>query len=195
MSFALLAQIESNTSNGGSAIGYLTGTDTTSAADAFYGRRLTDKLYDPDSIVAFTPSTGGTGTSSTAGQFTLTPGTYRITIRAVYNLDTLAANALFGLYNVTSSAFEVYLGGSEPILSEPFSAPSSNGSGNVPVTLDAIFEITTTNKTYEIRHKGSTTSVTRDTFFGGQATSMTGANVNSAAARNTYCLVRIAKTA
>jgi len=190
MSLAIIVQQESNTSPGGSALGFLTGTDSTSAADTFYGRRLTDMLLNENSAVSsFTPSTGGTGVASTAGQITLVPGTYRIEVNAIYGRST---DVIWGLYNVTDGAFEVYTGGSTPILGTVF---RTVGNNNCQMTLLAGFTVVSSNKTFEIRHKGADSADSRALTFCGNPTTMTTANVNTTAALNLYCVIKILKTA
>lgn len=196
MSMALIAQIEANTDNGGSAQGFLTGTDSSSAANTFYGRRLTDMLINESfsgtpTVNTFTASTGGSGSASVEGTFVLVPGSYRITIYARYN-PNVAGSIVAGLYNVTSAAFEVYAGGSEPILF----TTSTTGSLDVGLqVLDAKIVVATSNKTYAIRHQASNTTIARDKTMCGQPTGISTANVNGAAARNLYCSVKITRTA
>lgn len=198
MSMAIVAQIESNTSPGGSLQGYITGSDTTGAADTFYGRRLSSLLVNESfsgtpTVNSFTASTGGSGSSSTAGQFTLVPGTYRIFIDMAYNLNA-SGSIVAGLYNVTSGAFEVYSGTSEPIIATCTSGASVT-SALSSARISAIVDVVTSNKTFEIRHKGSSTTIGRALTACGQQTAMIGTNVNGAAASNTYCLVKIIRTA
>lgn len=198
MSLAIITQTESNTANGGSAQGYLTGSDTTSAADTFYGRRLTNMWVNESfsgtpTVNTFTASTGGAGAVSTAGTFTLVPGTYRVTIDAYYAPATSTTSVVCGLYNVTSAAFEVQSGTAEPILSTPMGSAGFGIEGIVH--LDAIILVATTNKTYQISHKASTTGIARTNTLCGRPITMTGANVNGAAAKNTYCIVKIVRTA
>lgn len=193
MSVAIIIQEENNTINGGSLQGFQNAaSDGVSAADTFYGRRLTNMLVNTGAVNSFTASTGGGGSASTAGQFTLVPGTYRIDMTAIYNCGGTAGNVIWGLYNVTSSAFEVYTGGAEPILGTSW---NSTVSANEEAQLMAVFTVSTTNKTYEIRHKASNTTVGRRATFGGAPTSMAGANVNSAAAKNLYFIATILKSA
>lgn len=201
MSMAIIVQTESNTVPGGSAQGFISGSDTTSAADTFYGRRLTNMWVNESfsgtpTVNTFTASTGGAGAVSTEGTFVLVPGTYRIAIDAEYILGGgVAASVNFGLFNVTSAAFEVYSGTAEPILGTVIASSTSITTNGLVGRLDAIIAVASTNKTFAIRHKASNTSIARSTSFCGVATGMTGANVNSAAAKNTYCIVKITRTA
>lgn len=199
MSMALIVQLESNTANGGSAQGYQTGTDSSAAADTFYGRRLTQLLVNESfsgtpTVNTFTASTGGAGAVSTEGTWVLVPGTYRITIDACYSFAQANTSIIAGLYNVTSAAFEVQSGTSEPILATVGNAGNTTGDSPV-VHLESIIVVASTNKTYAIRHKASSTTTARSLTMCGTPTSMTGANVNSAAAKNTYCIVKITRTA
>lgn len=195
MSMAIITQTESNTSDGGSAQGYLSGTDSSSLADTFYGRRLTNMWVNESfsgtpTVNTFTASTGGAGAASTAGTFTLVPGTYRITIDAVYNIAT-SGSVIMGLYNNTTAAFEVHTGTSEPITGEVLPATAANALTH----LEGMITVATTNKTYQISHKISSNTLARATTACGDNTSMTGTNVNSAAAKNVYCIVKIVRTA
>lgn len=197
MSMAIIAQIESNTSDGGSAQGYLSGTDSSSLSDTFYARRLTTMLINESfsgtpTVNTFTASTGGSGASSTAGTFTLVPGTYRVTVNSIYVTNSSNSTIVVGLYNVTSSAFEVYSGGSEPILGTVSSWVNGIYGSSV---IDAKITVASTNKTFQISHKASTQAAARGLTMCGENTAMTGANVNGAAAKNTYCVVKIVRTA
>jgi hypothetical protein len=199
MSMAIIVQTESNTTPGGSLQGYLTGTDSSSAADTFYGRRLTNMWVNESfsgtpTVNTFTASTGGSGAVSTAGQFILIPGTYRIFVDSVFSFNAASGSAVIGLYNVTSAAFEVYSGTAEPIIATMFSGGTISSTTSTG-RLSAIVTVTSTNKTYELRHKASSTTIGRALTFGGVNTTMTAANVNSAAAKNTYCIVKIIRTA
>lgn len=200
MSMAIITQTEANTIPGGSAQGFLSGSDTTSATDTFYGRRLTDMWVNESfsgtpTVNTFTASSGGAGAASTEGTFTLVPGTYRITIDAEYIFGGVSASVIFGLYNVTSAAFEVYSGTSEPVIGIVISSASASTTNGLITRLHAIVTVASTNKTFAVRHKASSTTVARATSFCGTATGMTGTNVNGAAAKNTYCIVKIVRTA
>lgn len=201
MSMAIIVQTETNTTNGGTMDGFLSGSSSASA-NTFYGRRLTNMWVNESfsgtpTVNAFSPSTGGSGAASTAGQFTLVPGTYRIFVDASYRLGAESgASVIFGLYNVTSGVFEVYSGSSppEPIIGTVLAAGDSN-IRMATVRLSAIITVSTSNKTYQISQEASSTVQARSLSVCGIATGMTGANVNGAAAKNTYCIVKIIRTA
>lgn len=199
MSMALIVQMQENTIGGGSLQGFLSGSDTVSSSDSFFGRRMTNMHINESSggvptVNTFTPSTGGTGAASTPGQFTLVPGTYRISVRATYTLSVASQTIIAGLYNVSTSLFEVYTGTAVPIVSSVVSE-GGNIIGNMLLVMEGGFAVATTNKTFEFRHKGSSTTVVRTNSFGGSPTTMTGANVNFAAALNTYLWIKLLKTA
>lgn len=188
MSYCLIAQKEANGANGGSASGFLTGTDSTSVINTFYGRRLTHVLSDADSIcTTFTASTGGGGVASTEGTFALAAGTYRITVQAMMNVNS--TRALTGLYNVTDGAFVTYAGGSVPILSTPASV---DANGGVVVNIEARLTLAGT-KTLSLRHEATNQAVARGLTFCGIPYSGSTANVNGAAAEEIYCLIKILK--
>lgn len=196
MSMAIIAQIEANTANGGSAQGFLTGSDTTSAASTFYGRRLTTMLVNESfsgtpTVNTFTASTGGGGVVSTEGTFTLVPGDYRISIFAKYFVNS-AGSVMAGLYNITSAAFEVYSGTAEPVLLE--STGTALAIDYDLRVLEAKITVASSNKTFSIRHEASTTTIARDNQLCGIPTAMTATNVNGAAARNTFCGIKIVRT-
>lgn len=193
---AVIIQSEANTANGGSAQGYLTGTDSSSAADTFYSRRLTQMVVNETfsgtpTVNTFTASTGGAGSASTDATFVLVPGTYRIRGDFVYSRGV---DIMVGLYNNTSAAFEVYSGTAEPVIATGIQS-STTIAGNEVCHMDAIILVSTTNKTFSIRHKASTTAQARSLTFCGSPTSMTGANVNGAAAKNLYAILEIIRTA
>jgi hypothetical protein len=142
-------------------------------------------------VNTFTASTGGSGASSTAGTFTLVPGTYRITVDAIYVSATGSDGITMGLYNVTSAAFEVYTGTSEPILGTTVGELAVQ----TMIHLDCIITVASTNKTFQLSHKAASTTAARSLTMCGSKTDMTGANVNGAAAKNTYCVVKIVRTA
>lgn len=195
VAMALITQTESNTTHGGSIDGFLSGSST-ATADTFYGRRLTNMWVNEtvsglQAVNTFTASTGGAGSASTAGQFVLVPGTYRVFIWCRFEHTFVGANALFGLYNATTSLFETYSGTSEPIVSTPTGPTSGSMSHSRHGVIVASITVTSSNKTFEIRQKGSDASDIQAVTFCGSATGMTGANVNAAAAKNVYTTVKI----
>lgn len=202
MSMAIIVHKAANTVVGGSLDGYLSGTSA-AAINTFYGRRLTHLLVNESTggvptVNTFTASTGGTGAASTPGFFTLVPGTYRISVRAILNGTATDAAFIFGLFNVTTGFFEVYSGTTTPILGTP-AFTTTNTIGNMQFVIEAGFTVATTNKTYQLsqegRETGSGTTSIRNLNACGYPTTMTGTNVNSAAAENTYCIVKLLKTA
>jgi hypothetical protein len=192
---AVIVQTESNTDNGGSIDGFLSGSSSASA-DTFYGRRLTNMWVNEtvsalQTVNTFTASTGGAGAASTAGQFVLVPGTYRIEISLSYALSSISSSVVAGLYNATSAAFETYAGTSEPILATMQSSVASFPPNDNLIKLSAAVTVSSSNKTFEIRQKAGDTTFGRALTCCGITTGMTGANVNAAAVKNTYCIVQI----
>lgn len=195
---AYILHDEANTVNGGSAQGFQSGPDTTSNPDTFYGRRLTAMPVNQTvatllTVNTFNAATGGGGSASVAGNFVLVPGTYRITAWMTYCAGTATGDVVWGLYNTTSAAFEVDSNTTVPILGNtvPRGAGGLSPDSNFVSGFDAHVTVISTNKTYEIRHKGTSTGMVRPLTFCGNPTSMTGANVNAGAARNTYGVIQI----
>lgn len=196
---AIIVQTESNTANGGSAQGYQSGgNDVTSAADTFYGRRLTHMRVNETvsaltAVSAFTASTGGGAASSTAGTFALVVGTYEINIVAVYKTTTGANSAIvMGLYDNTNSLFAKYSGTPVAILATVRKNNTLNNENQI-IKLRGFLTVSGGTTTYQLSHKFESTSVARDDTICGSPTSMTGANVNGAAATNTYCVIEITR--
>jgi len=190
-----------NTLPGGSIMGQLSGTDSTSADDTFYPRRLNQMLINESTtVVSFVPSTAATNAAASASEnkFELAPGSYRTTIRLVYCGDGASSYGIaFGLWNVTSSAFEVYAGTSVPICGTPVKISSAD-SVNVVAALECAFTVSTTNKFYQIMQKCSGHGSSQGGRFistGGKIDLMTGANVNAEKTRQTFAFVKILKTA
>lgn len=192
MSMAILVQKEGNNTSGGSLRGIQSGSDATALANTFYTRRLTDILINEASTVVSTSLSTATGVNN--GSFTLSPGSYRITANLTYCNTANTAGFCVGLYNVTDGAFEVHSGGTTPILA---TAVSSTGASNTNLTcvIDTAFEVTSSNKTFEIRHKSSSQAAARELTACGRTDAMTTANVNGAAAPQFYAYVKILKTA
>lgn len=191
MSQAIIVQLEAAGTKGGSADGKQTASST-AAANTFYGRRLTDMLVNESSTVtAFTASTGGGSGTSTEGTFSLAVGTYRITINATYSPNGTNGNIVAGLYNVTSSAFEVYSGTSTPVmLTSDYSGTAQ--LTNIPMSVKAKITVSSTTKTFSIRHQGTPSIVVQDPAFCGQA-STASATINGSAPKNLYCWIEILK--
>lgn len=200
MSMAILVQSESNTQTGGSIQGYLTGTDSGSAADTWYPRRITSIAVDADGIVTGHSYAGSGSGAASSGSFDLGSGHYRITARAGFYSSANSVNFAIGLYNSTDSVFETYTGssGTIPIIGMPVycSSPSSGTvqGPNMYAEMEGDFTITGT-KTYKIYQKCSDQTAARQLNCCGKNTSMTGANVNSSAMRNVYMFVKIIKVA
>lgn len=204
MSMAILLQSESNNTNGGSAKGQQTGTETTSAADTWYGRRITAMPVNESSTVASVSySTGGGSGFSTEGTFTLAPGSYRITVTATYNLIGQSSGgvgaAMFGLYNVTDGAFQKMSDNATYFLSTVVSSSNSGEKDNTVSILDGPFTVSSSNKTFAIRHKGGGNSVVRDIRFCGRRSDLTsttsGAITGTTATNEVYMIIKILKTA
>lgn len=190
MSQAIIVQREANGVNGGSLQGFISGTDSSSAANTFYTRRLTNLLVNESSTVTtFTASSGGAGAASTGGTFVLSPGTYRITIHAVYSASSL--DYVVGLYNNTSAAFEVYSGTSEPVVA---TIAETSGGPNLSAYVKANITVSSTNKTFSIRHQTSVAGAAQSLSACGAKSASSG-TVNAAAPKNTYCIIEILKTA
>lgn len=200
MSMAVIVQKEANGADGGSIDGYLSGSSS-ATADTFYGRRLTHNLFNESStLVSFTASTGGSGAASTAGQFVLAPGTYRIRGFFTFNNDGNVGAYLCGLYNVTDARFEYHRttggAGTDPILSTIMRGGGSDNA-NMVASIDTGFEVTSSNKTFEIRQKiaAAANTVPRDLSCCGKSEAATNANVNGASAPYYYAYITILKTA
>lgn len=186
MSYAIIVQKEANQVNGGSIRGFISGTDSGTVANTMYGRRLTDKVVDDNSIVTtFTASTGGSNTTSTAGTFALAgTHTYRITVHCMF-ADTTSAG--WGLFNVTDSVFQSHAGTSIPMVGSP---AGSAGTSNVLSVLEGEFTITGT-KTFQISQECVTPASGNALTFGGQGYSGNSANVNGAAMPNIFTIIKI----
>lgn len=193
MSLAIIVQREANGVPGGSIQGIITGTDSTAASNTFYARRLSSILVNESSTVTtFTPTVGGTvGTApSVAGSFVLSPGDYRVTISATYQASS--GFFMFGLYNVTSAAFEVYSGTSDAVVS---TVSSTAGTANVLGVLDAKITVSSSNKTFSIYQQ------TNVGGGGGAGRALTACGLNGtytgtvlgAAPLQTYCVIKILK--
>lgn len=206
MSMAIIVQREANAINGGSIQGFMSGVDGTAAIDTWYPRRLTNRLVDSDSIITtFTAAGSGAGAAS-SGSFVLSPGTYRISAWGTFRSEsaaTVGTTFAMGLYNSTSGSFEVYTGGSDPIVStivaEASQRPSGSGSNRTCV-LEGEFVVSSTNKTYELRQKCSVATEARSNRccgFGSNLSGSTGSTtgVNGAALQFTYAFIKILKVA
>lgn len=193
---AIIIQSEGNTINGGSAQGYQTGSnDTTSASDTFYGRRLTSMPVNETvggllTVNTFTASTGGGTAASTAGTFALVAGNYDIEINAVYTSVNVNNNIIWGLYDNTNAVFATHTGTTNPILGTVHG--TTNFIGSFVHTLRGNITPTAT-VTYKIMHKADNITEARNDLMCGNPTTMTGANVNAAAAKNLYCVIRITR--
>ncbi len=195
-----------NTLPGGSIMGQLSGTDTTSADDTFYPRRLNQLLINESTtVVSFVPSTAATSAaaSTSENKWELSPGSYRTTIYLVFCGDGASSYGIaFGLWNVTTSAFEVFAGTSVPILGTPVKISSAD-SVNVVAALDCAFTVSTTNKFYQIMQKCSGHGSSQGGRFistGGKIDLMTTANITLPSGgpektRQTFAVIKILKTA
>lgn len=211
MSMAVIVQRESNGVNGGSPRGYLTGTDSGAAVNTFYGRRLTHLLVNESSTVqSFTASTGGAGAVSTAGQFVLTPGTYRIRAVLEYGSIDLGTTGTLsiaaGLYNTTAGRFEYHNTtggvGTDPIVSTLSTTKSISGGthNNIPLEIaetSIYISAPSGNQTYEIRHAFHSTvpSISSHNGFGGLTNTNLTVSVNGSAVQNVYAQIVIKKVA
>lgn len=204
MSIAIMYQEESNGQSGGSAAGFLTGTDASSLGNTLYGRRLTaNPVNQSSTLVSFTASTGGGGSVSTPGQFVLAPGTYRITGWFVYSSSSVALSATIGLYNITLSQFQTDdgTGSTSPksiIASVQQIAPTNNY--NFICSLNGRFVVSTSNNTFQINHAvasttaGNGNTIARDKNLCGLAlTPVTLAQFGGAAPLERYAMVQILK--
>lgn len=199
MSMAVMVQMEANAVKGGSIQGYISGTDSSAAAKTFYGRRLTNMLFNESStIVTFTASTGGAGAASTAGTFVLAPGTYRIRGYCLFNNFGSAGTFIAGLYNNTDARFEYHNttggAGTEPILFTIVRG-GANDNANLVATVDTGFIVSTSNKTFQISQEADITTTGRRLDCCGSFDTLTDTNVNSAAAKFYYTYITILKTA
>lgn len=194
MSMALIVQSESFASFSGSVDGWVSAGSTASAS-TFYPRRLTAMLVNESStVVTFTASTGGAGAPSTLGTFQLAPAVYRISADFTFGVVTTASNlaAIIGLYNTTTSLFQVHTGTSIPIMATAvFNTVGS--TNNVIAHMEGQFTVTGSNNTFQIQQEAGTTTQGRSINFGGFPTGITAANVNGSAVNPTYALVKILK--
>lgn len=139
-------------------------------------------------------SQSGTHRAMNPGYFILVPGTYRLMMWMTYYGIAADCAVQWGLFNVTSNIFEVYSGTGVAILSqaEPRGTSSPVPNSNFLSCIECNVRVTSVAKTYQIRHKsGGNTATARSNNFCGDPVSMTGANVNGSAARNTYGLIQI----
>lgn len=189
---AIITQTQLNLTVGGSIDGFMSGVSA-ATADTFYGRRLTNMWVNEtvntlQTVDTFTASTGGGGVASTAGQFILVPGTYRIVGWFSYDLSTFSQSVVFGLYNATDAVFESYSGTTEPIIGSAVSTSAQYAQGGF---LNCGITVSGSNKTFEIRQKATPSGLAQSLTCCGINTGMTGANVNAAAAKNTYAIIKI----
>lgn len=196
MSQAIIVQREASGVPGGSISGIITGTDASSSPNTFYARRLTNILVNESSTVTtFTPTVGGTGGTapSVAGSFVLSPGDYRITIYLTFCANS--ATWMFGLYNVTTAAFEVYSGTSDAVIS---TVSLTGGGPNQSAYLKGKITVSSTNKTYSIYQQASLAGAGppqtggRNLTACGDKLTCTG-TVLGAAPLNTYTSIEILK--
>lgn len=189
MSVAIMVHKESNGADGGTL-----NPGGTVAIDTFYARKLNTLLVNQSStLVSFD------GTNFT---FTLSPGTFRIDVAAVINTAGVlgAIGYSLGLFNITIGQFEVFKGTSEPILGlNGYGADSSPVfvESNRIVRLAGVFSVTSSNKTYQLRHKSGAPGP--GSTWGGFTTAcgindqMNGANVNGAASSEFYMVVKLGR--
>lgn len=192
MSIALMVHKEANGVKGG----FLNPAGSGASADTFYARKLNTLLVNQDSII--------TSFDAVAYTFTLSPGTFRINVRAVFNPSpvTIPSTGIMGyclgLYNVTSAQFEVQDAGTIPILATTGNT-TIDGSGRVDsnriAKLSGRVRVTASNKTYQIRHKtnaaGASGNWDEEQTLCGFPDQMSGANVNGAAANQYYMVVSV----
>jgi hypothetical protein len=200
MSMAMILQEEANGVPGGSAQGYISGTDSSSLANVMYGRRLTKMTVNQSSTVTtFTASTGGSSAVSTAGQFVLAPGTYRIDATFVFGSvsGNGGINAAIGLYNVTNAQFQLDDGsGGTPSPMLATVASGNSGTFNVECSLIGRFVVAGAANTFQFNQAGSTNGEVRDAAanrFGGIARGISATIVNGAAPLERYAVVKILK--
>lgn len=180
MSVAIMVHKEANGTDGG----YLNPGGPV-AGDTFYARKLNTLLVNQSStLVSFD------GTNFT---FTVSPGVYRIDVGAVFNPGAVIGQFGYhlGLYNLTTGSFEVYTGGTEAIISSTAYYNGGQTAANRIVRMTGQFTVSASNKTYQIRHKSSSSLWAASTQACGINDQMTGANVNSAAASQFYMMVKL----
>lgn len=204
MSMALMYQEEPNAQVGGSIRGWISGTDNVSTANNFdvpSGRRLTaNPVNQSSTLVSFTASTAGAGASSTAGQFVLSPGTYRIDSWFIFGTSSAALGVNVALYNVTNSGIQLdaSTGGTgsttpQPIIASAMQVAMSTNY-NFVVCLQGRFTVSSSNNTFEIVQAVSTSNtVARDKNLCGFPTLITAAIVGGAAPLERYAMVKILK--
>lgn len=203
MSMAILYQEEANGVAGGSLDGWISGSPNTALINTFYGRRLTKNPVNQSStIVSFTASTGGSGAVSTAGQFVLAPGTYRIKGELLFG--SVGANNTqveVGLYNVTNGGFQLD-DGTGSTTAQPIKASASafsNGvtgfNANFGATLRGRFIVSSSSNTFEIRQAALVQATARQLDACGYPSGMSNSGVfmGGAAPLQRYAWVEILK--
>lgn len=193
MSLAIMYQEENNGAAGGSIDGFLSGTSTAIVTTA-YGRRLTlNPVNQSSTLVSFAASTGGSGAVSVAGQWVLSPGTYRIRGWFVFNTNGTSTGVQVALYNFTNSAVQTD-DGSSPIVGMAFE-DSTGTTANITVYLNGRFTVATSNNTFQINQYGlpASSSGIRNLNFCGRPTGSSQTLINGAAAKQRYATIEILK--
>lgn len=185
MSVAIMVHKEANGVDGGNLYPPLGGFINN---DQFYPRKLNTLLVNQsNTLVAF----DGVGYT-----FTVSPGTYRISIWMLYNSTGSVVNVGYhaGLFNVSTAKFEVFTGGTEAILSSTGmgnDGSTTTSKNNRIMRLEGQFVVAGSNKVYQIMHKTSSPTWGGLTTAQGINDQMNGANVNSAAASQFYMVVKV----
>lgn len=191
MSLAIMYQEENNGAVGGSIDGFVSGTST-AVVTAAYGRRLTlNPVNQSSTLVSFTASTGGGGVVSTAGQWVLNPGTYRIRAWLMFQATAANTGAQIALYNVTNSAVQVD-DGSSPIVGLAYNDNASSDT-NLLAFLNGRFTVTGGNNTFQINQYGLGQTAIRNLNFCGRPSGSAQTLINGAAAKQRYATIEILK--
>lgn len=196
MSIAIMYQEESNGAVGGSISGVISGTDSASNTTTAYGRRLTTNPVNQSStLVSFTASTNaGSGQPSTAGQWVLNPGTYRIRGWFTFSSSSSSSTGVqVELYNFTNSATQLD-DGSAPIVGMAWN-DTTGTTANLTAYLNGRFTVTGSNNTFNINQFGTPAGAgsIRGLSFCGRPSGVTATLVNAAAAKQRYATVEILK--
>lgn len=201
---AYILHNEASTVNGGSLQGYISGTDSASAADSFFGRRLTSMPVNQtvgllQTVKTFNAATGGAGVASVPGNFILEAGTYYISAWMSYRCVIATGDVVWGLYNGVD--FQTYDGTSTPILATISPRPSGSAVplSNVISCIEASFSFTGADRTFQIRHKTANTTNARNLILCGSPSTLVTSNVDTGSgadvAKNLYGVIQILRTA
>lgn len=197
---AVIIQQEGNTRPGGAADGQQTAGGS-AAAKTFYRRRLTSMPTNyMSAVVSFAATVGGGGGPSTSGgTWDLAVGVYSIRFDGIYCLaaGSAATTAMGGLFNETTSLFEVHSGTSTPILFSPV-CDIGTSLRNFTTTFEAIVTVGV-QTTYSIKHQAEDVGPAQNINFCGApygaATATINVGAGGVAPQHHFCSIRITKLA